>query len=73
MLNLVVGLALFQAVVGIPNLLGLVIGLLLLALVVYITFLIIGMFKLPHPVDKIVTLVIGLVFLYVLLRYLGIM
>ncbi len=51
---------------------SLLIGLLILALVVYVAFLIVGMLPLPGPVKQIVVIILALVFLLMLLQRLGI-
>jgi Sec-independent protein translocase protein TatA len=50
---------------------NLLIGLLVLLLIVYVAFLILGACNLPEPVRGIATLILGIVFFLVLLRYLG--
>jgi hypothetical protein len=50
---------------------SLLITLLLAAIVVYVAYLLIGMFVLPEPVKKIVYLIVGLIILFYLLNYLG--
>ena len=52
---------------------NLLIGLLVLALVIYVVFLIVGMLPLPEPAKHIVTLILAVVFLIILLQKLGVM
>ncbi len=51
---------------------SLLVGLLILALVVYVAFIIVGMLPLPEPVKQIVVIILALVFLVMLLQRLGI-
>ena len=53
---------------GIIHLLG---GLLILAVVIYIVWLVLGLMKIPPPLNQIVTLILGLIFLVILLNILG--
>ena len=45
--------------------------LVVLAVVVYVVFLILGMLPIPQPIKTIICLVLGLIFLLVLLGHLG--
>lgn len=46
--------------------------LLILSLVIYVVFLILGMLPLPGPAKQIITIILALIFLLVLLGHLGI-
>lgn len=61
-------LALFLSSGGLIHLL---IGLLCLAVVIYVVYLILGMLPLPAPAKQIISLILSLIFLLVLLSYLG--
>ncbi len=52
---------------------SLLIGLLVLALVIYVCFLIVGMLPLPEPAKQIVVLILAIVFLIILLQKLGVL
>lgn len=49
------------------------IWLLVLAIVIYIVYLVLGMLPIPAPIKSIVCLVVGLIFLLVILSQLGIL
>lgn len=51
----------------------LLIWLLILALIVYVVFLILGMLPLPYPARQIVTLILAIIFLLVLLERIGLL
>lgn len=53
------------------GLIGLLVWLLILAIVVYVIFLILGMLPIPEPVRTILCLVIGLAILLVIIQRLG--
>jgi hypothetical protein len=55
------------------GLIRLLVGLLVLALVVWVAYLVLGMLPLPYPVKEIACLVLAVVFLVVLLKQLGVM
>jgi hypothetical protein len=65
-------LSLLAAAIASGGLVQLLIWLLVLCLVVYCVFLIVGMLPLPEPAKKIVTIILAVVFLLVLLSHLGI-
>ena len=48
------------------------ISMLLLAVVIYVVYLIVGMLKLPAPIGTIVYLILGLILLIILLDYAGV-
>lgn len=50
---------------------SLLLWLLVLALVIYVVYLIVGMLPLPSPAKQIVTLILAVVFLIILLQRLG--
>lgn len=52
---------------------NLLVGLLILALVIYCVFLVVGMLPLPEPAKQIVVIILAIIFLLVLLRQLGIL
>jgi hypothetical protein len=54
------------------DLIGLLVTLLILAIVAYVVFLIIGMLHIPPPILTIVYLIVGLIFLVILLDKTGI-
>lgn len=58
-------------VLGGGGLVSLLIWLLVLAIVCYVVFLILGMLPIPQPIKTIVCLILGLIFLLVLLGHLG--
>lgn len=51
---------------------NLLIGLLILALIIYVVYLIVGMLPLPEPAKQIVMLILAVIFLIILLQKLGI-
>lgn len=51
----------------------LLIGLLILALVIYVAYLVLGMIPLPPNVRQIVTVILAIIFLVVLLRQVGVL
>jgi len=53
------------------GLIHLLIGLLILACVIYVVFLVLGMLPIPQPIKNILCIILGLIFLLVLLNYLG--
>ncbi len=53
-------------------LIQLLVGLLVLAIVIYVTYLVLNMLELPPQVRQIVGIILALVFLLVLLSYVGI-
>lgn len=57
---------------GSASLIHLLIGLLVLAIVIYVVYLVLGMLPFPQPVKTIISLILALGFLLVLLSYLGI-
>lgn len=59
-------------ILGGGSLVGLLIWLLILALVIYCVFLVLGMLPLPEPAKRIVTVILAIIFLLVLLQHLGI-
>lgn len=63
-------LALIAAVEG-SGLISLLIWLIVLAVVVWLLFLIIGMLPLPEPIRTIITVVIALILLLVIVQRLG--
>lgn len=65
-------LTLAAITLGGSSLLSLLLWLLLVAALVYVAFLILGMFPLPAPVKQIITVILAVVFLIVLLQHLGI-
>ncbi len=54
-----------------PALIHFAIWLLVLAIVIYIVYLVLGMLPIPQPIKHIVCLIVGLVFLLVILSNLG--
>ena len=52
---------------------SLLITLLLVAVIVYIVYLILGMISLPDPIKKIIYLVVGLIIIIWLLQYFGLL
>lgn len=64
-------MTLLLAAASISGLVPLLVWLLVLALVIYVVFLVVGMIPIPEPAKKIVTVVIGLIFLLLLLDRLG--
>lgn len=54
------------------GLVPLLIWLLVLALVIYVVFLVLGMLPLPGPAKQIITIILAVIFLLVLLQHLGI-
>lgn len=50
---------------------NILVSLLVLALVIYVCYLIVGMLPLPEPAKRIVSLILAVVFLVMMLRYLG--
>lgn len=73
MLSLVIGLVLFQGVVGVPSMIGLLIGLLVLLVVIYIVYWLVGQIQMSPPMRNIITAILALLFLYILLHnFLGI-
>jgi uncharacterized membrane protein len=55
------------------GLIRLLVGLLVLALVVYVAYLILALLPLPYPVKEIACLILAVVFLVVLLKKLDVM
>ena len=53
------------------GLIPLLVWLLILALVIYVVFLVLGMIPIPEPAKKIVTIILGIIFLLILLQKLG--
>lgn len=64
-------MTLILAAIGSSSLINLLIWLLVLAIVIYVVYLILGMLPLPGNVKTIATLVLGLIFLLILLNHLG--
>ena len=58
-------------VIGGTSLISLLIWLIILAVVVWLLFLIIGMLPLPEPIKTIITVVIALILLLVIVQRLG--
>lgn len=54
------------------GLVSFLIWLLILALIIYVVFLVLGMLPLPAAAKQIITIIIGVIFLLVLLQRLGI-
>ena len=50
---------------------SILLSLLVLAVVIYVAYLILGYINLPEPINKIVTIILGLIFLLVLLQQVG--
>jgi hypothetical protein len=59
------------AQVAAGGLISLLVWLLIFAIVIYVVYLILGMFTLPPKVREIACLIIGVIFLLVLLQRLG--
>ncbi len=59
------------AVLSGSGLISLLVWLLILALVIYVVFLVLGMLPLPEPAKRIVTVILAIIFLLVLLQHLG--
>ena len=64
-------LAILAVTLGSSGLVSLLIWLLVLCLVIYVVFLILGMLPIPEPAKKIVTIILAVIFLLVLLQHLG--
>jgi hypothetical protein len=54
-----------------PNLLNLLIGVIVLALIVYIAFWVLGQIPMAQPVRAVITGVIAIILLLILIQYLG--
>lgn len=54
-------------------LISMLIGLLILAVCIYVVFLILGMLPIPDQIRTIVTLILALIFLIILLQKVGLM
>lgn len=54
------------------GLISLLVWLLILALVIYVVFLVIGMLPLPAPAKQIITVILAIIFLLVILGHLGV-
>lgn len=55
------------------GLISLLVWLLILALVIWCVFIVLGMIPLPNPIRQIITVILALIFLLVLLSHLGLM
>ncbi len=54
------------------GLISFLVWLLILALVIYVVFLVLGMLPLPAPAKQIITVILAIIFLLVLLSHLGV-
>lgn len=68
-----IALSVAAVVLGGGGLIQLLIWLLVLSLIIYVVFLVLGMIPLPEPARRIVTIILAVIFLLVLLSHLGIM
>lgn len=68
-----IALALFIAALETVGLVSILIWLLVLAIVVYVIFLILGMLPIPEPIRTILCLVVGLIILLLLVQRLGLL
>lgn len=59
-------------ILGSGGLISLLIWLLILSLVIWVVFMVLGMIPLPAPARNIVTVILAIIFLLVLLGHLGV-
>ena len=65
-------LTLLASTLSVAGIVPLLVWLLILAIVIYVFFLVLGMLPIPAPIKTIATLIIALVFLVILFGHLGI-